>query len=102
MDAKTTAIVSHITIIGLIIALIQNNKNKDEFASFYIRQTLGIYIIGIISGFLTNFPIINIFAGIISLAVFILWLISLINAVTDKKAPLPIVGPYFQETFKSL
>jgi len=38
MDGKTTAIVSHITLIGWIIAFVTNNDKKDPLASFYIRQ----------------------------------------------------------------
>jgi hypothetical protein len=43
MDAKTKAIVSHLFVIGWIIALILNSSKKEELASYYIRQNLGIY-----------------------------------------------------------
>jgi len=102
MDGKTKAIVTHITFIGLIIALISNSKKKDEFASFYIRQTLGLYLAGAITSVLSPIPLIGFLAGIVGLVIFILWLISLINAISDKKAPLPLVGDFFQELFKSL
>ena len=102
MDAKTKAIVTHITFIGLIIALISNSKKKDEFASFYIRLTLGLFLAGAITSALSPIPLIGFLAGIVSLVLFILWLISLINALLDKKALLPIVGDFFQELFKSL
>lgn len=39
-ESKTVAIISHITIIGWIIAVVMNSNKKTEFASFYIRQTL--------------------------------------------------------------
>lgn len=42
MDGKTKAIVAHITWIGWIIALILNSSEKDEIASFFIRQLLGL------------------------------------------------------------
>ncbi len=37
MDAKTKAIVAHLTPIGWIIALVINMGQKEEMASYYIR-----------------------------------------------------------------
>ena len=45
MDAKTKAIVSHLFVIGWIIALIVNSNKKEELASYYIRQNLGFIIV---------------------------------------------------------
>ena len=45
MDGKTKAIVAHITLIGWIIALVLNSQQKDEYASFYIRQMLELIIL---------------------------------------------------------
>ncbi len=102
MNGKTKAIVAHITIIGWIIALIVNNSEKDELASFYIRQTLGLFIIAALSSILTFIPLFGLLSLPISIAVFILWIISLINAAGGKATPLPIVGGLFQDWFKSL
>lgn len=102
MDGKTTAIVSHLTLIGFIVALVVNNKDKDELASFYIRQNLGLILMGVALSMLTFIPVIGLFASLLSLAVFVFWIISLINAVNGKQAPLPIVGEYFQEWFKTI
>ena len=44
MDAKIKAIVAHLTPIGWIIALVVNMNRKEEYASYYIRQTLGLYL----------------------------------------------------------
>lgn len=96
MDGKTKAIVAHITIIGWIIALVINSNEKDEFASYYIRQTLGIYLLGIV---LSIIPIINIFGWIV---VFVLWLLSLIGAIQNERKETPVVGKYFQDWFKSI
>ncbi|HKI88475.1 MAG TPA: hypothetical protein VKA38_05560 [Draconibacterium sp.] len=96
MDGKTKAIVAHITIIGWIIALVVNSNEKDEIASYYIRQTLGIYLLGIV---LSIIPVINIIGWIV---VFIFWLLSLIGAIQDEKKETPVVGKYFQDWFKSI
>ena len=46
---KGVAIIAHLWWIGWIIALIMNNGNKTELGSFYIRQTLGIFILSLLS-----------------------------------------------------
>lgn len=95
-DGKNVAIIAHITLIGWIIAIIMNSNNKNEYASFYIRQVLGLFIIGFIGGII---PFVNIITGII---VLILWIMSLIGAIGGKQKPLPVVGDWFQDWFKSL
>ncbi len=96
MDGKTKAIVAHITIIGWIIALVLNSSEKDEFASYYIRQLLGLYLAGLI---LTIIPVVG---WIISIAVFVFWIMSLIGAVQGEMKETPWLGKYFQEWFKAL
>ena len=39
-EGKNIAIISYITIIGLIIAFVMNNDKKDAFASYHIKQSL--------------------------------------------------------------
>ncbi len=94
-DGKTIAIVAHLTIIGFLIALVMNSSNRTEFGSFYIRQTLGIFLLTLV-GFI---PLIGWFALI---AVFILWLISLVGALGGNKKPVFLLGEQFQEWFKSI
>ena len=40
---KNIAIISYLTLIGTIIAILMNNEDKSEFARFHIRQALGIF-----------------------------------------------------------
>ncbi|MFT5738094.1 MAG: putative membrane protein [Maribacter sp.] len=95
-NGKTVAIIAHITLIGWIIALVMNNQNKTEFASYYIRQTLGIWIFMFVFSFI---PIVGCFAGVFGLVLIIL---SVINAAGDKMIPTPVVGEYFQDWFKGI
>ena len=96
MDGKTKAIVAHITYIGWIIALVINSSQKDEIASFYIRQLLGIYLFSIVISFI---PVINIFGW---LAALVFWILSLVGAVNGEMKETPIVGKYFQDWFKGI
>ena len=95
-SGKTVAIVAHLTLIGWVIALIMNSSNKTELGSFYIRQTLGIGLLGLVLGLI---PIINFIAWIFPL---ILWIVSLVGAINGNKKPVFLVGEYFQSWFKGL
>jgi len=102
MDGKTKAIVAHIFWIGWIITLIVNMKDKDELASFYIRQLLGIYLFSLAVTILANIvnaPIISAIGGVITL---VFWILSLIGAIQGDKKEVPVVGNYFQDWFKSM
>lgn len=59
MDAKTKAIVAHLTPIGWIIALVINMGQKEEMASYYIRQTLGLYLASFALGILNSIPVLG-------------------------------------------
>ena len=118
MDGKTKAIVSHITFIGLIVAIVLNNSEKDEQASFYIRQQLGLTlgglcyfivssIVGTILGFIPVLGwilaiLLGLLSFVVSVALLVGWIISLIGAIEETQKPLPVVGQYFQDWFKSL
>jgi uncharacterized membrane protein len=92
MDGKTKAIVAHIFIIGWIIAFVVNNNDKDDIASFYLRQTLVLHLIMIVGW-------IPVLGNLLALVAFIFLIISLISAVNNEKKEVPFIGKYFQEWF---
>lgn len=96
-DGKNVAIIAHFWWIGWIIALVMNGGDKKtEYGSFYIRQMLGLLLLGTILSFI---PVVNLFAWIPML---ILWILSLVGALGGNKKLTPVVGQYFQDWFKSL
>jgi uncharacterized membrane protein len=101
-DGKTVAIISYITIIGWIIALILNNNNKTEFGSFHIRQSLGIIIVAIGLAIVNSFIGIAMLGWIIQIAILIYWILGFIGAVQGEKKPVPYLGEQFQEWFKGV
>ncbi len=94
-DGKAVAIISYITWIGLIIAIILNMDKKNDFAKWHIRQSLLIMIISL----LTWIPFIG---WIIGIALFIIWIIALIGAINGEQKPAPLIGEKAQEWFKSI
>ncbi len=96
MDGKTKAIVAHITWVGWIIALVLNSSDRDELASYYIRQTLGIWLFSAVISFI---PVVNVFGWIIT---FVFWIISLIGAINGEQKDVRWVGSFFQDWFKGI
>ncbi|MBS1566157.1 MAG: hypothetical protein JST39_17370 [Bacteroidetes bacterium] len=109
-NGKTVALLSYITIIGWIIALIQHNNNKTELGAFHLRQTLAMFVIGIVLWIVQIFMIFIPFIGwIINLALlfaylglFVLWILGLISAINGEKKPVPVIGEKAQQWFHSV
>lgn len=100
MDAKTKAIISHLFIIGWLIALIVNMSNKEEYASYYIRQNLGIIVMSAAIGILRVIPVFGPVIWVIGgVLVFIFWLMSLIWSIQGDMRPVPWLGEKFQAWF---
>jgi len=101
MDAKTKAIISHLFVIGWIIALIINMNNKEEYASYYIKQNLGIIILSLALRVLGVIPflgpVLMVIGGIL---LFVFWLMSLIWSIQGEMKPIPLLGEQFQAWFK--
>ena len=96
------AIISHLFGIGWIIALIMNMNNKEEYASYYIRQNLGIIIAGFILGFINVIPILGQIIWIVGgIILFVFWLLSLIWSIQGEMKAIPWIGTMFQNWFQS-
>ena len=95
-DGKNVAIIAHLTLIGWIIAMVMNSSNKNELASFYIRQMLGLMLVAFLLSFV---PVVG---WILNLGMLALWIISLMGAFEGQKKLVPIFGEYFQDWFKSV
>lgn len=101
-EGKTTAIISYITWIGTIVALIMNNEKKNPFASFHIRQMIGLSLISIVNAF-----VIRRFAGgyatwAIDIILFVFWIIGFIGAIQGEEKKVPLLGDLFQDWFKGI
>ena len=93
---KLVAIVSYITLIGWIIALILHFQQKTALGAMHLRQTLGLYITALIVGWI---PAVG---WLLSLAVLVLWVIGLINAIQGESRPIPLVGELYQNALSFL
>ncbi|MFV8225948.1 hypothetical protein [Christiangramia aquimixticola] len=101
-EAKTTAIVAYITIIGTIIAYFMNMESKDKFAGFHIRQAFGInitfYLIGALMGLFDQFYIVAAFY----LFFIVLWGYGILMAIQGEEREVPLLGEFFQKWFSTI
>lgn len=95
-DGKNVAIIAHITIIGWVVAMVMNSTSKTEFGSFYLRQVLGIFLLGLVFSII---PILNLFVLILAL---VMWIMSLISSLNGEMKPVFLLGEKFQDWFKGL
>ncbi len=92
MDSRTKAILAHFTFIGWIIVLLMNTPEKDEMASFYLRQTLMLHVVFAITSWI---PVLG---WLVSLVCIAFWILSLLYAAKGEKKLIPF-GEHFQQWF---
>lgn len=101
-EGKTAAIVAYLTIIGSVIAIIINSDKKNPFASFHIRQGLGLCLTYMILGYFVG----QFDSWSISLSFWIglgmLFIYGLISAINGETRKVPILGAFYQKIFASI
>ena len=101
-EGKTAAITSYILFVGVLIAMSMNSESKNSFASFHIRQALGISLTFISLGLIiSNFDSLMISAPM-WISVSVLWSYGIFSAINGTTKPIPLLGNYFQKWFKSI
>ncbi|TRX37346.1 hypothetical protein FNW52_05120 [Flavobacterium sp. ZT3R18] len=99
---KTAAITSYILGIGVFIAMSMNAEDKNEFASFHIRQGLGLTLTFISLGLIiSNFNSLMISAPM-WVFISVLWSYGIFSAIKGETKPVPLLGIYFQKWLKSI
>lgn len=101
-QGKAAAIIAYITIIGTIIAYFMNNDTKNPFASFHIRQALGVhltfYLLGVLVSAFDSWMISSAFY----IFILILWGYGIIAAIKEERNLVPFLGEYFQKWFSTI
>lgn len=101
--SKNTAIIAYLTIIGSVIAIFMNQEgNKSEFASFHIRQAFGLFLSFFMLGYFVGYANSWTATSAFYIFYFILWIYGFLGALQGEKKEIPVVGSFFQNTFKSL
>jgi uncharacterized membrane protein len=105
MDRKTISMISYFTIIGWIISfVVYCNGGRSSFAQYHLKQSFGIGVfetllgIGFVSIYPT-IPIVSRFFCLLGAGTIIILIFGIINAVNQKRKPLPLIGFLFLDRF---
>jgi len=81
-------------IIGFLIVLLAKKDNK--FAMYHAKQCLVLCIVSVIAVVIAMIPFVGWFVlgPILYVIILVLWIIGMVNALTGKEKPLPIIGKY--------
>ncbi len=101
-EGKQAAIISYVTIIGTVIAIFMNNETKNPFASFHIRQALGINITYFALGYFIGYFDSWMVSAAYWTFIFILWLYGFLGALNGEQKIVPLVGQWYQKIFQSI
>lgn len=101
-SGKTAAIVAYITIIGTIIAFFINNERKHPFASFHIRQALGVHITFYLLGAFVSIFDSWMISAPFYVFIFVLWGYGLVTAIQGEQKEVPLMGNNFQKWFSTI
>lgn len=78
------------------IPMIAGASKRDDFVKYHTKQgfalfivSVAIYIVGEIIPLLRILPVIT----LLNLCTLVLFIIGIVNAASDKKKPLPVIGP---------
>jgi hypothetical protein len=118
-EDRTVAIVSYLSLVGFVVALVIHGNKKTSLGAFHLRQTLGylltavaggigvsvtIALVAMVGGML--FPFLMLVPLVYTLiwlvyggAMLALWIMGLLAAINGQMKPMPIVGPLYQKWF---
>ncbi|MEM1002449.1 MAG: hypothetical protein AAGH46_07360 [Bacteroidota bacterium] len=101
-QGKMYAVIAYLTLFGTLVAFFMNRDKPNEFTSFHIRQSLGIGLVYIaLSYVIGSFDSLKI-SGAFMLVFLFIYLYGIYRVIIGKATPIPFIGPYFQNIFKSI
>lgn len=103
-DDKTTAIVSYLTLIGFVVAVVLHSSKKTRLGAYHLRQMLGLMLasvaVWIAATILMFVPFVGWLAGLAAwFGMFALWVMGLVAALNGQMKPVPVLGEHFQKWF---
>jgi uncharacterized membrane protein len=119
-EDKTVAVLSYLTLIGFIVAIVMHSSKKTKLGAFHLRQVLGFFIASVVGGicvaivcvvlglilafiikFLAVVVVWLIYVGFF-ISLLVLWIMGLMAALKGEMKPMPVVGPLFQKWFGNM
>ncbi|MDO1500656.1 hypothetical protein Q2T40_10985 [Winogradskyella maritima] len=101
-EGKTYAFVAYLTLIGTLVAFFMNQEKRNPFTSFHVRQALGLWLLYMILGYVVG----GFDSWMLTMSFWIffsvLFIYGIVGALQGKLNSVPLVGPFFQNLFKSI
>jgi uncharacterized membrane protein len=106
-EDRTVAILTYVTIIGFIIAIVMHSSKKTALGTYHLRQGLGLFVSAVVLWLgcmvIAFVPVVNLvmflLGPLVCIGLFVLWLMGLIAAVNGQQKPMPVVGEHYQKWF---
>lgn len=95
-NAKLVGVLSYVTIIGWIVAIVLHSNNKSDFGAYHLRQSLGLFLTALI---FTWIPVIG---WLLGLVIFAFLIVGLIYAIQEDMKPVPFVGELYQSILSGI
>jgi len=89
--AKIVAVVSYLTLVGWLVAIVIYGHHKSSLSSFHLKQSLGLIVTGCVLSFI---PLIG---WLLNFAVIAAWFYGLYYAVKGVEQPVPLLGEFYQQ-----
>ncbi|WP_458626860.1 hypothetical protein [Winogradskyella sp. PC D3.3] len=101
-EGKTLGLIAYLTLLGTLVAFFVNQDKRNPFTAFHIRQGLGLGISYILMAYIIS----SLNSMMISMSFWIffsvLYLYGIYGAITGKQNKIPLLGDFFQKTFKTI
>ena len=101
-SGRGLAVVSYFWLFGIVIAYFLNQEKQRPLVRFHIRQSLGLWIIYMILGYVIGY----FDSWTLTMAFWIgfglLFLYGIFNAASGRTNPIPIIGSIMQRLFSNL
>ncbi len=99
-EDKTVAIISYLTLIGFIVAVVLHSSKKTVLGAYHLRQALGLLLILIGLSIVNVIPILGQIVFLLGgIALLVFWVMALISAINGQMKPVPLIGEQFQKWF---
>ena len=105
-EDKTIAIISYLTLIGFIVALVMHGSKKTRLGSYHLRQSLGLMITSVavvVGGMVLAFiPFIGWLADLaLWFGLIVLWFTGFLAAVNGQQKPVAVLGQHYEKWFSN-
>jgi uncharacterized membrane protein len=99
-EDRTVAILSYVTIIGFIAAIVIHSSKKTQLGAFHLRQALGLIVTLVALSLIAIIPILGWLVFLVGwITVVVLAIIGFIGAINGTQKPVPILGEKYQKWF---